>query len=244
MDNFNKKKICYCQFCNKTCTSKNSLVQHEIRCQKNPNRIKVNAGGWGWSTRKCSSTKGKIWIHKNNDEKIVFQNEYETVYKQSGWELGLSMVHRSKSIGNSGVGGNEDIERERRRKISCTMKKNPNAGGYRKGSGRGHKGWYQNIFCDSSWELAFVVYHIEHDLFIKRCTEKRKYIYNNEIHTYLPDFVTSNGIFEIKGYNTLESMEKQKQNADVKFLYENDMKVYLDYTMQKYGKEFWKVLYE
>ena len=30
-----------CQYCGKKCIGKNSLVQHEIRCKKNPNRIKI-----------------------------------------------------------------------------------------------------------------------------------------------------------------------------------------------------------
>ena len=28
-----------CKYCNKLCKNKNSLVQHEIRCKENPNRI-------------------------------------------------------------------------------------------------------------------------------------------------------------------------------------------------------------
>ena len=41
-----------------------------------------------------------------------------------------------------------------KRKISETMKNNYNAGGLRHGSGRGHKGWYKNYFCDSTYELS------------------------------------------------------------------------------------------
>ena len=29
-----------CKYCGKECKNKNSLVQHEIRCKENPNRIK------------------------------------------------------------------------------------------------------------------------------------------------------------------------------------------------------------
>ena len=117
-------------------------------------------------------------------------------------------------------------------------------GGYRKGSGRGHEGWYKEIFCDSSWELAFLIYHLEHNLNIKRCKEKREYIYNNEKHIYIPDFVTDEGIIEIKGYKTEQSESKRLQNLDIKFLYKEDIQYCLDYTIQKYGKEFWKFLYE
>lgn len=30
-----------CKYCNKECKNKNSLVQHEIRCKLNPNKIQV-----------------------------------------------------------------------------------------------------------------------------------------------------------------------------------------------------------
>lgn len=243
MDNFNKKEQCFCKYCGKECLSRNSLIQHEIRCKENPNKIVVK---WGWikgKKRDKSSTKDRIWIHKDNKEKMVFQHEYESKYKNEGWITGLSKNHANKSLGSTGIGKTIEIENKRKEKISTTMKNNPNAGGYRKGSGRGHKGWYKNIFCDSSWELAFVIYHIENNLYIERCKEKRTYTYKNEIHTYLPDFITNEGIIEIKGYVTNESLEKSKQNPDVIVLYEKDMKKYLEYVIDKYGKEFWKCLY-
>ena len=147
-----------------------------------------------------------------------------------------------KNRHNPGKANNIDDENERRRKISETMKKN-HYGGYRKGSGRGHKGTYKNIYCDSSWELAFVVYYIEHNMFIERCKEKRIYIFNNEERTYIPDFKTSEGIIEIKGYSTKQWISKLEQNPDIKVLYEKDMKPYLEYVENKYGRKFWEILY-
>lgn len=34
-----------CQYCGKECKNKNSLVQHEIRCNNNPNKIKSGNNG-------------------------------------------------------------------------------------------------------------------------------------------------------------------------------------------------------
>lgn len=50
-------------------------------------------------------------------------------------------------------------------------------GGYRKGSGIGKSGWYKGIYCDSSWQLAYVIYHLEHQFNIVRNKQKRIYIY-------------------------------------------------------------------
>ena len=114
-------------------------------------------------------------------------------------------------------------------------------GGYRQGSGRGKQGWYKGIHCDSSWELAYLVYHLDHNLYIERCKEKRQYVWNNKQHTYYPDFITDDGIIEIKGYSTDQWKSKEEQNHDVKVLYKDDMKLYLDYVINTYGTDFIKL---
>ena len=114
-------------------------------------------------------------------------------------------------------------------------------GGYREGSGRGKQGWYKGIHCDSSWELAYLVYHLDHNLYIERCKEKRQYVWNNKQHTYYPDFITDDGIIEIKGYSTDQWKSKEEQNPDVKVLYKDDMKLYLDYVINTYGTDFIKL---
>ena len=111
-------------------------------------------------------------------------------------------------------------------------------GGYRNGSGRGKSGWYKGIKCDSSWELAFVIYHLDNNLKIKRCKEVRKYTYKNVVHRYHPDFVTDEGIIEIKGYKTEQWSAKEEQNQDVKILYKKEIKPYIDYVTEKYGINF------
>ena len=114
-------------------------------------------------------------------------------------------------------------------------------GGYREGSGRGKQGWYKGIHCDSSWELAYLVYHLDHNLYIERCKEKRQYVWNNKQHTYYPDFITDDGIIEIKGYSTDQWKSKEEQNPDVKVLYKNEIKPYLNYVTNTYGTDFIKL---
>lgn len=118
-------------------------------------------------------------------------------------------------------------------------------GGYRVLSGnKKHKsGKYNGIYFDSSWELAFYIYHKEHNLFVDRCTEIRSYTYNERTYKYYPDFVTDEGIIEIKGYLTERTNEKLKQNPDIKVLFYGDIKLYLDYVNEKYGNTFWEKFY-
>ena len=59
---------------------------------------------------------------------------------------------------------------------------------------------------------------------------------------YLPDFIECDTYIEIKGYNTKQWLAKLNQFPEkIKVLYENDMKIYLDYTIKKYGKNFIKM---
>lgn len=115
---------------------------------------------------------------------------------------------------------------------------------YNKTRGNGKKGWYNNIFCDSTWELAFLVYYKEHDLNIKRCDKRLEYIWNNEKHIYIPDFETDEGIIEIKGRKTKQSEVKHKQYQNIKIIDYKLMIPYLEYVKNKYGDKYWEILYE
>lgn len=178
---------------------------------------------------RTEETKNKIsksirnWI-KNNPEKIEQSYKFYTC-KVCGKQFTMKTERN--------VSGRTYCSLECKHKYLSD-----HTGGYRKGSGRGKSGWYKGIYCDSSWELAFVIFHIDNNLFIERCKEKRKYLFNGKEHIYIPDFITDEGIIEIKGYKTDQWIEKQKSNPDIKVLYKNDIKFYLDYVIQKYGNDF------
>lgn len=143
---------------------------------------------------------------------------------------------------NGGKGSTPEKESERIRKISEKAKlKN---GGYREKSGRGKKGRYNGFWCDSSWELAYVIYNLEHNIHFERNEEKFKYVFKEKTFNYIPDFVENDEFVEIKGYNTKQWEAKLEQfPKKLKILYESDMKKYIDYVVEKYGKDFVK-LYE
>lgn len=114
-------------------------------------------------------------------------------------------------------------------------------GGYQKGSGWGKKGWYKGYFCDSSWELAYVIYSLDHHIPIKRNLESRQYIWEGKLRKYIPDFIMNNDpndIVEIKGYSSPQSLAKMEANPDIKVLYGDDLKHVFKYVKEKYGKNF------
>jgi hypothetical protein len=186
---------------------------------------------------------------------------YKTNLPIVSWNKGLTketdkrIFEYSKKISNtlkggtSGRGSTPEIEEERKRKISETMKKNPLSGGLRKGSGRGKKGRYKGYWCDSSWELAWVIYNIEHNIKFERNNVGFEYEYKGQKRKYHPDFLITETYYEIKGRRSFEKMddenkEKIKQfKFNLKVLYEKDMKPYLTYVISKYGKDYIR-LYE
>jgi hypothetical protein len=117
-----------------------------------------------------------------------------------------------------------------------------NAGGYRLGSGHGKKGWYKGIWCDSSWELAYVIYCLDHNINIQRCEEKFEYIFEDKKHHYHPDFIVDNKYVEIKGWvNVLTQSKINQFPYELIVLYKNDMKEIFDYVINKYGKDYIKL---
>ena len=194
-----------------------------------------------------STSKGYKWMIKDNICIYVNPNDINK-YLNEGWVFGISEEHR-KRISKSNIGKtfgkckDPQKELERKQKISNSLKGNKNWM-FNKKHGNSKQGWYCNIHCDSTWELAFLVFYKEHNLNIQRCTEKFEYIWNNEKHIYIPDFITDEGIIEIKGRKTKQSEEKHKQFPNVKVIDENLIKPYLNYVTSKYGDLFWINLYD
>jgi hypothetical protein len=124
------------------------------------------------------------------------------------------------------------------------------------------KGYYFNgQHFDSSWELAFYIYLSDN---------KKQFIYHpqftfsytgddGEVHLYLPDFLVEGQFYEIKGtqffnekgepYNMYthsywwDKYNSLKKN-NIKILLKDDIKKYLDYVKEEYGKHFlsyWKL---
>lgn len=153
--------------------------------------------------------------------------------------LGMLIEYRSN---NKFYGRYYDEEKEniRRKKISETCKINKKNGGLRKGSGRGKKGTYKGFWCDSSYELAWVIYHLDHKINFQRNFEKFPYFYkDSEKREYIPDFIKDGIYYEIKGYknDTLEWKYKYFPHP-LRVLFKEDLGCIFDYVINVYGKNF------
>jgi hypothetical protein len=137
------------------------------------------------------------------------------------------------------------VEKNRRNKISKKLKKNPNGGGYRKGSGRGKSGKYKGYWCDSTYELVWVIYHIDHGIKFERNEQKFKYKHKGKSKTYLPDFTKNGILYEVKGYkDDLTDLKLKSVNKPIRILYKEDIQHMFDYVHDKYNTRHLYNLYD
>lgn len=181
-----------CKYCNKEFTNVKSGASHTKWCQSNPNRYipfeHINVKGRkGWSKGLTKETDDRV---RRNSESL-----------KEGYKSGkLTPNH---PLFQKGVSKTP----EQRKRISDTMKRNPKAGGLRRGSGRGKKSWYVSpiagrVFLDSTWELSYARWLDQNNIVWKRNQKKFPYEYNGQIKYYIPDFylVESQLYIEIKGF--------------------------------------------
>lgn len=207
-----------CLYCQREFSNAGGLGAHQPYCKSNPTRVQraksPNAHRRKGSTSTCKGTT-----------------------KEQNPKLARPMLHGVR-FGASLVGHTE----ETKQRLSVIAKERK-LGGYIQGSGRGKKGWYKGFFCDSSWELAYVIYCLDHSINIVRNKEKRQYVWEGKVKNYIPDFIVNGVITEIKGYKTEQWMAKINANPDIKVLYKEDLDVIISYVKSRYGKDFIK-LYE
>ena len=165
---------------------------------------------------KCATNKGKFGSLNPNWKGIGVQNFICNYCKQPGIsEYKIKKYHQE-----------------------CWLKL---AGGNRKGAGRGKHGWYKGIWCDSSYELAWVIYQLDHNIPFTRNTQSYEYTFNGKQYRYYPDFIQDGKIIEIKGFVNEQTLAKIKSVPNLIVLMRNDLQKEFDYVIRKYGKDFIKL---
>jgi len=113
------------------------------------------------------------------------------------------------------------------------------SGGYRKNSGRGKYGWFNGYWCQSSWELAWVIYNLDHGIKFERNKKGFQYIFENKKYKFYPDFKIGSIYYEIKGFTDKKTEEKIKQFPfSLKVLYKVDLQNVFNYVETFYGSNF------
>lgn len=108
------------------------------------------------------------------------------------------------------------------------------------------RGRYKNYRYDSSWELAWIVYHLDNNIPFERNYKGYYYISpkDNKRHKYYPDFIIDDTIIEIKGWVNDVSLAKinaVKNDYKLKIIMidKTDIQKYIEYAILKYGEHFY-----
>lgn len=231
-----------CKYCGKE-ISKSNITKHESSCQTKLAKKSYVLTHDGLTCQFC----GKICKNRNslcNHERMCRLNPN----RQQGVGFDNFNIERSSGKINSWNKGLTADTDDRIAKQAKSMRKwykehpNHNLGGYVATSARNMKyGTYKGYLCDSGWELAFLIYCLDHSIEISRCTEAFNYYFNNKCHKYYPDFIIDGVYYEIKGRYTERDKAKISQFPSDKRLCiidKTNIHKYLYYCKNTYGKNY------
>lgn len=100
------------------------------------------------------------------------------------------------------------------------------------------QGRYKGIKCDSSWELAFILWNEMQGKSIQRYKGYLTYIFEDKLCKYYPDFIIDDKIYEIKGYYSSRAKAKHEQHPEVILLGREEMIPIIEEVKEKYGNNF------
>lgn len=150
------------------------------------------------------------------------------------------LVGKTGPKNGTGKAKTEEKEQLRRLRISTALKGRP--GVYRQQRGKGLRGVYQGIWCDSSWELAWILFHM-HLTGIKfsRNFERFEYEFEGIKRFWIPDFKYSlcETFVEVKGYLNEKDSAKISQFKGKLVVFDKvHMTPILNRVISHFGKDF------
>lgn len=232
----------------KKCPQCNNIISYD-------NRIN------DYCSQKCAALytqKDGGHCHWSDEDKKKISNKLKDFYKTHSHHINHNKNHLKKRINKICKCCNKSFEvinccKDKRFFCSWDCYKNHikngylkgKSGGYRECGGKGKQGWYKGYYCHSTWELAWVIYQLEHNVSFIRNKQGFDYELNGVKHKFYPDFIINGQEYvEIKGWdNGTVSAKLSQFPYKLTVLKLNEMKPYIEYAKQKYGNELEK-LYE
>lgn len=225
-----------CHTCNKSFTIKEYNVKKPKKekyfCCKSCSSVRV----WTEEQRKKVSETAKKSEKVKRANKILAENN-RGFKKVNGVRVPVYPIIETPCL-YCGETISHKKNKKRKYHHECWLKI---SGGIKEGSSRGKYGVYKGYKCDSSYELAWVIYQLDHNLPFQRNKEGFNYVYSGNNHTYYPDFILpDNSYVEIKNFRSELTDSKIKYFPHkIVVLYKEEIKEkILPYVISKYGKKF------
>ena len=232
------------RFCCKTC-HRSFAGKHALNRSKGFGYYSTRSEYGRWKCKCCNlifETRAQLFAHNH---------EVHPVPKGQAWNKGLTK-ETDERIKDYAIRYSDDVKsgrikpsflgrhltKEHKDKIIATYIENRTNNKYR--------GTYKGIYFQYSFELAWIVWNLEHGIKIFRCEETFEYWDSEQkkIRTYYPDFQLEDGtIIEIKGRVTQCVYDKQdavinKYKRKYILLTQDKIQHCLDYCKEKYGNDF------
>lgn len=197
----------------------------------------------------CATTYSSRVNREERNKKIsmgVMKSEKHKAHRKQRAESYKKRIEKYNENPNRCKVCNSIIEYKNRNNQTCSTKcgavligikntGNSNIGGHRDKGGRSKSGYYKGHFCGSTYELAYTIYNLDHDIPFERNTKGFPYEYKGKIHNYYPDYITPNGYVEIKGYwSELVDLKLSSVKEPIQILYEKDLQYAFDYVSKTY----------
>lgn len=190
-----------CKYCGKECKNKNSLVQHEIRCKQNPNRIEYS----GYAAMKFNQIGHKGHNQYTKAKELGLSKPI--ISEETKLKLSIKTKEHNKIYWSNP---------ENKIKQSVSMRKAaseyPESYCSSNVNGRVKRIKYNDIWLDSSWEVEVAKALDENNIIWNRPNKGFEYEWNESKHIYYPDFYLPDYdiYIEVKGFERERDRIKYK----------------------------------
>ena len=232
----------FCEFCSKF-ISNNNIEKHKLSHLNNPNYQRRIAGFTyqldhndlfcKFCGKECKNKNSliqhEIRCKNNPDRQTSVRNKFNNIGRNA-WNKGLTKETHERVVKNS-------------LSVKKFYQEHPEKkpGGYKKSSARSYKyGTYRGFYCDSSWELAFIIYCLDNNIEVVRNEIGFQYINSDgQQKEFYPDFIVNSTYYEIKGgYDTQTEYKINQFPYNLVLLNYESIQPYLQYAKNTYGKDF------
>ena len=228
--------------------SKSNFTKHQRRHQDHPETFEIPKFKLDHDGLDCQFC-GKTCKNRNslcNHERQCNQNPNKQVIYRPGFnDFGRTAWNKGLNKETS-----EGVKKHSKSLLQWYMEHPDHTqGGFKERSNsRKYKfGTYKGYYCDSSWELAFLVYNIDHGIQTIRNTEAFPYEYEGKVRKYYPDFIIDGVYYELKGIVTERELAKINQfpkELKIIMITQKEIQKYISYCKITYGNDFVSTLYD